>query len=93
MVFTTTITGALYARHVTTTETRLTVIDKVLTDDPRAFPQSPGMAPDVDVKSANTLHLACQSPRLARIPYPEQSFRGGRRQVMSLVQSSCTKAT
>ncbi|MEY9266791.1 putative RNA methylase [Bradyrhizobium elkanii] len=47
VVFTAAIAGAVYARHGTTIETRLTVIDKVPADDPNAFPASPGMAPDV----------------------------------------------
>jgi predicted RNA methylase len=44
VVFTATLAGQAYARHGTTTETRLTVIDRVPDDDPRAFPASPGMA-------------------------------------------------
>jgi hypothetical protein len=46
VVFTATIAGQAYARHGTTIETRLTVIDRVPADDPRAFPPSPGMAAD-----------------------------------------------
>ena len=44
VVFTATLAGAAYARHGTTVETRLTVIDRVPADDPREFPASPGMA-------------------------------------------------
>ena len=40
------IAGQAYARHGTTIETRLTVIDRVPAEDPRAFPPSPGMAAD-----------------------------------------------
>lgn len=47
VVFTTTIAGAVYAKHGTTFPTRLTVIDKMPADDPTRFPASPGMAPDV----------------------------------------------
>ena len=47
VVFTAAIGGAVYAKHGTTIETRLTVIDKVPADDPGTFPTSPGMAPDV----------------------------------------------
>ncbi|OQW60422.1 MAG: methylase [Proteobacteria bacterium HN_bin10] len=36
--------GALYAKHGTTTETRLIVIDKVAADDPTQFPPSLGRA-------------------------------------------------
>ncbi len=41
------IDGSVYARHGTTIETRLTVFDRVPADDPRSFPTSLGMAPDV----------------------------------------------
>jgi P-loop containing NTP hydrolase pore-1/C-terminal domain on Strawberry notch homologue len=44
VVFTATLAGQAYARHGTTIETRLTVIDRVPAEDPRAFPPSPGMA-------------------------------------------------
>src|SRR5439155_15772592 len=47
VVFTATLAGQAYARHGTTIETRLTVIDRVPAEDPRAFPPSPGMAADV----------------------------------------------
>ncbi|WP_428393440.1 strawberry notch-like NTP hydrolase domain-containing protein [Lichenicoccus sp.] len=47
VVFSTAVDGRVYARHGTTTETRLTVIDRVPADDPSAFPASLGMAPDV----------------------------------------------
>ncbi len=46
VVFTAAIDGAVYARHGTTIDTRLTVIDKVATNDPTAFPASPGIAGD-----------------------------------------------
>ncbi|WP_430448605.1 strawberry notch-like NTP hydrolase domain-containing protein [Rhodophyticola sp.] len=46
VVFTAAIKGAVYARHGTTIDTRLTVIDKSPADDPAAFPKSPGLAPD-----------------------------------------------
>jgi hypothetical protein len=46
VVFTAPIAGQAYVRHGTTTETRLTVIDRVPADDPSAFPSSPGMAAD-----------------------------------------------
>ncbi len=47
VVFSAAIDGALYAKHGTTTETRLIVIDKIAADDPRRFPASPGCAPDI----------------------------------------------
>ena len=47
VVFSAAIAGRVYARHGTTVETRLTVIDRVPADDPASFPPSPGLAPDV----------------------------------------------
>ena len=47
VVFSAAIDGAVYAKHGTTIDTRLTVIDKIPADDPTAFPASPGVAPDV----------------------------------------------
>ena len=47
LVFTAAIDGSVYARHGTTIETRLTIIDKAPAADPAAFPASPGIAPDV----------------------------------------------
>src|SRR5262249_46507768 len=46
VVFSAAIDGRVYARHGTTVETRLTVIDRVPADDPESFPASPSMAPD-----------------------------------------------
>jgi P-loop containing NTP hydrolase pore-1/C-terminal domain on Strawberry notch homologue len=47
VVFSAALDGRVYARHGTTVETRLTIIDRVPADDPRSFPASPGMASDV----------------------------------------------
>ncbi len=47
VVFSAAVDGRVYARHGTTVDTRLTVIDRVPADDPSCFPASPGMAPDV----------------------------------------------
>ncbi|MGH7086044.1 MAG: strawberry notch-like NTP hydrolase domain-containing protein, partial [Acetobacteraceae bacterium] len=44
VVFTATLAGQAYARHGTAFDTRLTVIDRVPAENPRAFPASPGMA-------------------------------------------------
>ena len=46
VVFSAAIDGAVYARHGTTVETRLTVIDKRAAEDLAALPASPGAAPD-----------------------------------------------
>ncbi|MCO5163909.1 MAG: strawberry notch family protein [Mesorhizobium sp.] len=48
VVFTAAIEGRVYARHGTTAETRLTVIDKIPAADPSAFAASPGKATDVE---------------------------------------------
>ena len=47
VVFSAAIDGAVYARHGTTTDTRLTVIDGQPAHWARVFPPSAGMAPDV----------------------------------------------
>ncbi|MFT0875880.1 strawberry notch family protein [Rhodopseudomonas sp. G2_2311] len=47
IVFTATIDGSVYAKHGTTIDTRLTVIDKRPAVDPAVFPISAGTAPDV----------------------------------------------
>ena len=46
ILFTAAIDGQVYAKHGTTTSTRLTVIDRIPADDPNVFPMSPGIAPD-----------------------------------------------
>jgi hypothetical protein len=46
VVFTATIAGRAYVRHGTSIETRLTVIDRVPAENPRAFPPPSGMAAD-----------------------------------------------
>ena len=46
VVFSAAIDGAVYAKHGTTIDTRLTVIDKQPADERRMFPASLGMAPD-----------------------------------------------
>ena len=46
VVFSAAIDGTVYARHGTTVDTRLTVIDRVPADDPAVFPASLGTAPD-----------------------------------------------
>jgi predicted RNA methylase len=47
VVFSAAIDGAVYAKHGTTIDTRLTVIDKLPAEDSSKFPASLGMAPDV----------------------------------------------
>ncbi|MBN8993438.1 MAG: strawberry notch family protein [Rhizobiales bacterium] len=47
IVFSAAIDGAVYAKHGTNIDTRLTVIDRVPADDVASFPASPGSAPDL----------------------------------------------
>ena len=47
IVFSAAINGAVYGKHGTTIDTRLTVIDRRPADDATAFPPSLGVAPDV----------------------------------------------
>jgi predicted RNA methylase len=47
IVFTAAIDGAVYAKHGTTIDTRLIVIDKAPAENPAALPESQGIAPDV----------------------------------------------
>ena len=47
VVFSAAIDGALYAKHGTTIDTRLTVIDRVPADDIASLPASGGIAPDL----------------------------------------------
>jgi predicted RNA methylase len=46
IVFSAAIDGSVYAKHGTTIDTRLTVIDKRPAEDQSVFPASPGIAPD-----------------------------------------------
>jgi predicted RNA methylase len=52
VAFTAAIDGRVYARHGTTVETRLTVIDKVPAHDPSLLLPSRGVAPDVETLMA-----------------------------------------
>jgi predicted RNA methylase len=47
VVFSAAIDGAVYARHGTTIDTQLIVIDRVPADDIASFPAFPGIAPDL----------------------------------------------
>ncbi len=63
LVFSAAIDGAVYAKHGTTIDTRLLVIDKQPAVDPRVFPASPGVAPDPATLLAWAIELV--PPRLA----------------------------
>ncbi|MCJ1901492.1 strawberry notch family protein [Paracoccus versutus] len=47
VVFSAAVDGSVYAKHGTSIDTRLTVIDKLPAEDPVAFPTAIGVAPDV----------------------------------------------
>ncbi len=47
VVFSAAVDGSVYAKHGTSIDTRLTVIDKLPAEDPAVFPAVPGVAPDV----------------------------------------------
>jgi hypothetical protein len=51
IVFSAAIDGAVYAKHGTATDTRLTVIDRLSADDATGFPPSPGLAPGVATRA------------------------------------------
>ncbi|MER8562899.1 strawberry notch-like NTP hydrolase domain-containing protein [Mesorhizobium sp. M0578] len=62
IVFTAAIDGRVYARHGTTTETRLTIIDKVPAADPSRFVASPGKAKDVETLLSWITDLPTRTP-------------------------------
>src|SRR6185437_273629 len=73
VVFSAAIDGAVYARHGTTIETRLTVIDKRPAADVTVFPASPGIAPDAVtllrwVQASLPPRLAVSPPSTAPMP-------------------------
>ena len=68
VVFTATIDGSVYAKHGTTIETRLTVIDKLPAEDPAMFSPSAGLAPDVATLLA---WIAAQVPPRLPVSLPD----------------------
>ncbi len=70
VVFTAPIAGKAYARHGTTFETRLTVIDRIPAEDPRAFPPAPGMAADAAELLGQVSRLVPARPPIAEPSLP-----------------------
>jgi len=75
VVFTAAIDGSVYAKHGTTIDTRLTVIDKRPASDPSAFPASHGIAPDVAtllgwIEAYTPKRLPVALPTAAKAPVP-----------------------
>ncbi len=62
VLFSAAINGSVYARHGTTMETRLTVIDKIAAADPTRLIASHGIAPDLETLLSWTSSLPPRSP-------------------------------
>lgn len=65
VLFSAAIDGSAYARHGTTMETRLTVIDKIAAADPTRLIASHGIAPDLETLLSWTSSLPPRSPSSA----------------------------
>ena len=79
VVFSAAIAGQAYARHGTTMDTRLTVIDRVPADDPRQFPPSPGKAATAAELLDQVIRLVPPRPALTPSPPPCFYHHGSRR--------------
>ena len=67
VVFSAAIDGAVYAKHGTTVDTRLTVIDRVPADDVASLPPFPGVAPDLPTLLAwVTQHVPARHPLVGK---------------------------
>lgn len=65
VLFTAAIDGKVYARHGTTTDTRLTVVDKVPAVDPKTLVASHGTAPDAETLLTWIRNMPPRSPSTA----------------------------
>ncbi|GEC31558.1 methylase [Sinorhizobium fredii USDA 205] len=65
VLFSAAIDGSVYARHGTTMETRLTVIDKIAAADPKSLIASHGVAPDLETLLSWISGLPPRSPSTA----------------------------
>ena len=70
VVFSAAIDGRVYARHGTTVETRLTVIDRVPAENPELFPPSPGVAADPAMLLDWVTRLVPPRPAVTEAPEP-----------------------
>jgi hypothetical protein len=78
VVFTASIDGKVYARHGTSIDTRLIVIDKVPADDPDVFPADAGHAPDTAMLLGWVQERVPPRPPLAgaiAVPLPSSGSR------------------
>ncbi|MBX4922368.1 methylase [Rhizobium bangladeshense] len=64
VLFTAAIDGSIFARHGTTMETRLTVIDKMPAEDPTQLASSKGTARDLEILLDWIAHLPERSPSI-----------------------------
>jgi predicted RNA methylase len=96
VVFSAAIEGAVYAKHGTSIDTRLTVIDRVPADDVGIFVASPGIAPDLPTLLAWVMQYvpprrpvagtaAAVVPPIARAPTPRtvRAYLGQRQPAMA----------
>jgi predicted RNA methylase len=94
VVFTAAIAGAVFAKHGTTIETRLTVIDRLPAEDPRAFPSPPGRAPDVaTLLGWVTEHVPARLPIATAITAPPIARPAVPRTVRACAMRSSSTAT
>ena len=68
VLFSSAIDGAVYARHGTNVDTRLTVIDRVPAEDREVFPPSPGIAADPATLLDWVTRFVPPRPAVARRP-------------------------
>ena len=93
VVFSAAIEGTVYAKHGTTIDTRLTVIDKVPADDVASFPPSPGIAPDLPTLLAWVIqHVPPRRP-LAGKPTVVPAIASSRRAVHAHASQPLPAAT
>jgi hypothetical protein len=92
VIFTAAIDGRVYARHGTTAETRLTIIDKTPAAEPAHFIASPGRAPDVETLLAWISDLPPRTP--GGFPDSIGALSSGilRKAAMQIVARSAPKA-
>jgi predicted RNA methylase len=68
VVFSAAIDGAVWAKHGTTVDTRLTVIDRLPANDIRRFPASSGVAPDLTTLLGWVMHqVPARPPVVGRV--------------------------
>jgi predicted RNA methylase len=74
VVFSAAIDGRVYARHGTTTDTRLTVVDRIPAQDRAVFPPALGMAPDTATLLDWVIQHVPARPAVTAAPGTHASF-------------------